>query len=272
MASSSYAGILVFLLTTLAYYLYMKPKKTLETPAAENPTYLGIYFLLVLIGQFIVNAAQITSACGGNISQNIGTAFTFTFFPWVLLFGAVIVVLLAFPGFKSAFADVIGYFYVATAANVLLTDLLIHKDVQDKLPDDISQPEKQKLMDAADTIVKIAGNTSILINQMVPANFLDFWNVLRPLMKPEFSDPALLQEKQTALFDLVVTRDNVGECMWYIYAGLLISSVVQLQINRRGCVLSPKQMAQNYQAYLSEQEKIETTNNTATSQDYVIVN
>ena len=268
--ASSYAGILCFLLITLGYYLYLKPKKSLDDPSTinENTVFLGIYFLLVIVGQFIVNAAQLTTNCGGNISENIGTAIKLTFFPWVLLFGAVIAILLAFPGFKSAFADVIGYFYVSHAANILLTDLLVHKDVQEKLPADISETDKNKLMDAADTIVKIAGNTSILINQMVPANFNDYWNVLQPLIKSEYQQNNT--EKKAALFELVVTRDNVGECMWFIYVGLLITSVVQLQINTRGCVLSPKQMAQNYQAYLAEQEEKQAKNELATGQEYVI--
>jgi len=275
MATNSYANIVCFLLTTLFYYLCLKPKKTWEKENSESFVNLGIYFLLILVIQFIVNASIITSNCGGNISENIGPAFMFTFFPWTLLFGAMIVILVAYPGFKSVFSDVIGYFYVSSSANKLLTDLLINKDVEDSLPKNMTETEKSKMMDAADTIIKICGNTSILINQIFPINFNEYWDKLKPLMKPEFqtddSNPAT-QKMKTDLFELVVTRDNVGEAMWYIYTGFLITSIVQLKMNTKGCVVSPQQMAKNYQDYLDEQEKADAAAKLSTSQEYVITN
>lgn len=276
MATNSYANIVCFLLTTLFYYLCLKTKKTLTT--AKNPesfVNLGIYFLLILIIQFIANASIITSNCGGSIRENIGSAFMFTFFPWTLIFGAVIVILFMYPGFKSVFSDVIGYFYVASSANKVLTDLLMNKDVEDTLPKDIDETEKSKMLDAADTIVKICGNTSILINQIFPSNFDEYWEKLKPLMKPQFqkddSDPAT-QKIKTDLFELVATRDDVGEAMWFIYTGFLITSIVQLKMNTKGCVVSPEQMAKNYQDYLDEQEKADAAAKLSASQEYVITN
>lgn len=273
--SSSYGGIVCFLLTTLGYYMFLKPKPTMEKPTTVSAANLAIYFLLVLLGQFGVNASTLVSKCGGSLSENMTAAFTLTFFPWLLLFGAVIAILQAYPGFKSAFADVIGYFYVSSAANIVLTELLVNKDVQDKLPANISDTEKDQMMEAADTIIKIAGNTSVLINQMVPSNFAEFWNVLQPLMKSEYQQKGdgmseTTEAKKKLLFDLVASRDNVGEAMWYIYTGFLIISVVQLQINTRGCTMNPKQMAKNYQNYLAEQEKTKAATELATSTEYTV--
>ena len=64
-----------------------------------------IYLLLVIIIQFIVNATIITSSCGGNITDNLGAAGVFTFIPWTLIFGAIILALNVYPGFKTAFSD-----------------------------------------------------------------------------------------------------------------------------------------------------------------------
>ena len=275
MAINSYGNIFCFLLTTLFYYLFLKPKKTLTKANSESFINLGIYFLLILVTQFTINTSIITSNCGGSVRENIGSAFMFTFFPWTLLFGAMMVILLMYPGFKSAFSDVIGYFYVSSSANKILTDLLVSKDVKESLPENMDEKEKTKIMDAADTIIKICGNTSILINQMVPINFNDFWNKLQPLMKPQFqnsdTDPATQKIKKD-LFELVVTRDNVGEAMWFIYTGLLITSIVQLKMNTKGCVVSPQQMAKNYQDYLDQQEKTDAATKLSTSQEYVITN
>ena len=273
-SSSSYGSILCFILTTVFYYLCLKPKKTWNGDMSENITNLVIFFLLVLISQFIVNASVIANKCGGSIAENISSAFMFTFFPWTMLFGVMMIILLAYPGFKSAFSDVIGYFYVASSANKLLTELLINKDVKDKLPSDITNEDKSKMMDAADTIIKICGNTSVLINQMVPTNFNEYWDVLKPLMKPHFQqdlNPESMKMKND-LFELVVTRDNVGEAMWFIYTGFLITSIIQLKINTKGCYVSPEQMAKNYQDYLDKEEKSQANTKLATNQEYVITN
>jgi hypothetical protein len=237
--------------------------------------YLAVYFFAILIVQFVVNAYVITQTCGGNVTQNIGASGGYTFIPWTLLFGIVIVVLLIFPGFKSAFSDVVGYFYVSGSANKLLTELLVNNDVQTKIDADGASTPQQKaaMQQAADMIVKICGNTSILINQIVPSNFVEYWNILKPLMKTQYqTDGPLADAKRNELFELVVTRDNVGEAMWYMYTGFLISSIVQLKIATRGCAVNPQQMAKNYQNYVEEQEKSEQEQKKATSSVYTLTN
>lgn len=309
--ASNYLNIVGFLFTTLIYYLALKPKLTyddmLNTDKYKSylnneKIYLAVYFFAILIVQFIINAYVVTQACGGSITQNIGASGGYTFIPWTVLFGIVIVVLMIFPGFKSAFSDVVGYFYVAGSANKLLTDLLINEKVSDQIEkatggENVNQPQvlppatpatpqgtqgnirlvggttKKELEKAADLIVKICGNTSILINQIVPSNFVEYWNILKPLMKSQYqNDGPLANEKRNELFELVVTRDNVGEAMWYMYTGLLIASVVQLKITTRGCAVNPKQMAKNYQNYVAEQEQSEQQQQQATSTVYTITN
>lgn len=270
--AGSYLNIVTFLVTTLLYYMAIKPNLTFNSlvdPAkykeymSSSYMYLGIYLLLVMVIQFIVNASLITSNCGGNITENMGSAGIFTFIPWTLIFGVLILVLTMYPGFKSAFSDVIGYFYVSSSANKLLTTLLIDKDVQKKIDADTVSTEEQKksMQSAADAIIKICGNTSILINQIVPSNFLEYWNILTPLMKTQYQTPGVETDKmKSELFELVVTRDNVGEAMWFIYTGLLLTSLVQLKLTTKGCTTNAATMQQNYQTYLQQQE-------TSTSQE-----
>jgi hypothetical protein len=282
--ANNYLNIITFLLTTLVYYLVLKPNlkyddiinsDNYKNYINNNKLYLAVYFLAILVIQFIVNAYVITQTCGGNITQNMSASGTFTFIPWTLIFGAVIVVLIIYPGFKSAFSDVIGYFYVAGSANKLLTELLVNKDIQKNIDSDVSTTPQQKaaMQQAADMIIKICGNTSILINQIVPSNFIEYWNILRPLMKSQYqTDGPEADEKRNQLFELVVTRDNVGEAMWYIYTGLLITSIVQLKISTRGCVVTPAQMAKNYQTYVTEQEAADKKQQQATSTVYTLTN
>lgn len=282
--ANSYLNIVTFLLTTLFYYMIIKPSLTYEKSInpieykaykSDNYMYLAIYFLLVLIIQFIVNSSIISSTCGGNITENMGAAGVFTFLPWTLIFGVIITILTIYPGFKSAFSDVIGYFWVSSSASRILTELLVNQDVQTKIDTDATlTPEKKKEMQsAADTIIKICGNTSILINQMVPDNFKDYWTTLTPLMKDKYQVEGVETSGiRNQLFDLVVTRDNVGEFMWYLYTGLLLISIVQLKITTRGCASNPKTMEANYQKFQESEQKALAAKAQATSTTYTLTN
>ena len=312
MASSS-LNIVIFLLTTVFYYMALKPSLTYDKLkngykeyVSNNYMYLAIYLLLVMVLQFIANASIISNNCGGSISENMGAAGVFTFIPWTLIFGVIILVLTIYPGFKSAFSDVIGYYYVSSSANKLLTDLLINRDIEKILTDSpspkpnintsaasgldnsgASNPggeiemtsivgggDKEKMQEAADLIIKICGNTSVLINQIVPSNFDNYWSLLTPLKKDKYKNDSDLSTKtlRDELFELVVTRDNIGEIMWYIYTGLLITSIVQLKITTRGCASNPKTMEQNYQKFLDKQAEADKQKEQATSTTYTITN
>jgi len=279
--ANSYLNIVIFLVTTIAYYL-MKPPLTYQISTdpkgykdyiSSNYMYLAIYLLLVMVSQFLINASIISSTCGGNITENMGAAGVYTFLPWTLIFGVIIIILTIYPGFKSAFADVIGYFYVSGQANKVLTELLIDRDIQKKIDsnNELTPEKKESMQSAADAIIKICGNTSILINQIVPSNFNDYWKILTPLMKDKFQqDSPETTEIKNELFELVVTRDNVGESMWYIYTGLLLTSLVQLKMTTRGCVTNPKTMEQNYEKFLEKEQETQAAKETATSTTYTL--
>ena len=280
--ANSYLNIVTFLLTTLFYYLAIKPSYTYEI--SIDPTkqkeyksssymYLAIYLLLVMVIQFMVNASIISSTCGGNIKENMGVAGVLTFLPWTLIFGVLIVILTVYPGFKSAFSDVIGYFWVSSSANKVITELLVDPKIQKKMDQDTTSTPEQKeaMMTAADTIIKICGNTSVLINQIVPSNFQSYWNILTPLLKPKYqTDNPETQKIRSELFEIVVTRDNVGEAMWYMYTGLLLTSLVQLKMTTRGCISNPKTMEANYKKFQEAEQKAKDQKEIATGTTYTI--
>lgn len=279
--TNSYLNIVTFLLSTVFYYMVLKPSLPYELYKnkeeymkfiSNSYMYLAIYVLLVIVIQFIINSSIISSNCGGNISENMGTAGIMTFLPWILIFGVLVIILTVYPGFKSAFSDVIGYYYVSSTANKLLTELLVNKDIEKKILEEqnMNPERKQALESAADAIIKICGNTSILINQIVPSNFDQYWSILKPLMKEKYQidSPESIKIKND-LFELVVTRDNVGEAMWYIYTGILLTSIVQLKITTRGCTSNPKTMEANYQKFLDQEQKVKEEK-TKTETSYTI--
>ena len=276
---SSYLSLLIFIAITLLYYLVFKPKlnasafddKSGEEYAAyssKNNVFLTCYFVLVVITQIILNSSVLVSTCGGSITQNIGAAFLLTVIPWFFIFGIVIVALMIFPGFKSAFSNVIGYFAVAGTANNILTELLVNTDLNQTIDDSTQgNAEKNKsLKSAAEAIIKLCGNMSILINQIVPSNFVEYWSMLVPLMKDQYQAGA--PELKQQLLDTVVMRDNIGEAMWYIYTAILLISVTQYNIMKRGCTGDLATMQASHDKYLAQEAQVKAKEEKAQSTIY----
>jgi hypothetical protein len=268
----SFLNLLSFVIITL-FYFFLKPTMMIGDLAGDlspfinkSRLYLGIYFLAVLLVQFGLNIWAVNNRCGGD---NIGTAAMYTFGPWTLIFGVMLLVLMMYPSFKTAFADVVGYFAVSSSANTILNQILINKPIQQAIDQGASNgslPDKKATENAADLIIKIMGNTSILINQLTPTNFGEYWTLLTPLMKPGSSENGELKEQ---LFGLVQYRDKIGEFMWYLYTGVLLTSIVQMKIVTNGCNSSPEAMKKKHQAYLEEEKKKLAKDNVENSVEYV---
>jgi len=288
---TSYISVLIFLLTTILFYLVLKPKLFANTlndatliSKYSNSKYIGygIYLLLIILTQFSINAYYVINTCGGSSTTNIGYAFVVTFIPWIFIFGILMVILITFPGFKSAFSNVVGYFIVASSANGVLTELLVNTDVSKTIKDDPSLAEDKKLeyQTAADAIIKLCGNMGILINQIVPENFNKIWqSILTPLMKdkyqPVVTNGVSTENNETLglkqkLLDIVVLRDNIGEGMWFLYTAILLTSIVQYKITSRGCVQNLQDIQTNYQSYLKDESQKKDANNKAKDMVYTL--
>ncbi len=262
----SFISLLVFVLITIAYFAFpstsdfpmTKPFLSIDAytiPGVMQQWYssyttsLGIFVAITLCSQFIINVAYLNSKCGSN-PANTFSAFKYTFIPWLFIFGVLIAVLFIFPGFKTAFSDVIGYFAIAGKANDIFSELLVNVEAA-------ATPE---LAAAADAIVKITGNKSVLINKLNIENFGDMWNVLNPLKKPEFQmvngiDPDSVKTIKQTLLNTVMLKDNIGEALWYIYSAILISSIVYYNLAVKGCVQDIEQIKQQHDDYIKQQEE-----------------
>ena len=272
----SFQSLLFFIIITIIYFIFPsigKPHLTLDILQNETNKNdfdnklmksLAFYLGAVVITQLMLNIGYLMTKCGGSLDKNIGAAAIFTFIPWVLIFGIMLLVLMMFPGFKGAFADVIGYFVVAGGANDIFGSILIGTDLNDMIEKSENNEKKKELTQAAEAIIKICGNKSILINQINTDNFLQIWDILSPLMTPgSYENTTIKQE----LLDLVVLKDNIGEAFWYVYTAILISSIVYYNLATRGCVKSVDQMKSDHEAYIQSQEeakKQEELNNSIT--------
>jgi hypothetical protein len=272
-SDNTYMNIIIFILITILFFAYGKPKPTIDTlsnPASPYKSY-GIYFMAVLVFQLAINMSTLESKCGGGWPANLGYAVLITFGPWLAMFGILIAVMINFPGMKSAFSDVIGYYAVSNSANKLLAELLVDTDINDKIKqasDGTDETKQQAMQDAAEAVMKMVGNISILINQIVPSNFMSYWKTLIPLMKnPQAAD---LAEKQQALLDIVVLRDNIGEACWYIYTAILLISIIGYKIVNKACEVDPKVANARYDEYLDKQQAMGDAKAIANSIPYTL--
>ena len=152
----------VFVVITILYYAFLKPKfkiadmvseKTL-TAVITNQNYMtGIYFLVVVLSQFIINMIYLASRCGGDIASNLGASAMLTFLPWLFVFGILMLVLMAFPGMKSGFSDVLGYLAVSRSANRVVTELLLDPEVDSSLNmENADDASREKMQGTASTL------------------------------------------------------------------------------------------------------------------------
>ena len=270
--ANSLLNIIAFLLTTIFYYYMLSPKLTYQDignpnkmAEYESKKYknLGIYLFIIVATQFFINIYAIASKCGGNVKDNLGSAASYTIFPWICLFGFVLLMITLFPGFKRSFSDVVGYFYISSSANKILTELLVDQNIQEQIDEtNMTQIEMDKIAKVADTIIKICGNTSILINRMVPGNFEEFWRILSPLKKRKYKPTQTENEYiendvalpiKIKLLELVVSKDNVGEALWFVYTGILIVSIISMKILTNKCYVSVATMEKNYQDFQKQE-------------------
>lgn len=262
---NSYINIIVFLIITIFYFIGLKPKITFEILGSDSLLIsytkkkllsLAIYLLLVILTQFILNTYSITLTCGGSVPQNMGTAGLVTIVPWTLIFGGMIAILMAFPGFISAFSDVVGFYFVSNSASNILDELLVNAQVYKEI-EASSEGSKEKLtalQATASLVTKLTGNMGLLINKIVPSNFIQFWSLLQPLMKEQYKNNDSSYDMRNKLLNLAVTRENIGEGMWFIYTGIILVSIIQYHLASRGCTNNLATMQANYAKFQAQEE------------------
>ena len=277
-----WSALISFLLITSVYFSWLKPMNkykshlvagTLDEYNTKNYTNTLIYFIVLFVIQICVGWS-VVNATKCDIVQDKGRVvaevFKSTALPWLFIFGFSLVVVLLKPNFKSVFSNVYGYFTVSAKANSLLTELLKNeKQVKDvaaaaAIGTGAATADPNTIQNTADAILKICGDTGILVNQITPINFIEYMKMLQPLMKDNygtavlnfdnqrksdnpdkvfqystngktmggFQDPANIFYK---LFEVVERRDSIGEYAWYIYTALFVIAIVSYNIAMIPC-------------------------------------
>jgi len=255
-----YVSLATFLSILFLYYSFFRQKKF-------SALFVLFFYILVLCSQLSTNAFSVYDKC--NSTNNFVDVLTITLMPWCFIFGVVYGTLLFAPpsiaeGLKAPFSNVIGYFIVSGQANEVLTDLLVDPEVSKSLSrENTDEADKASLVSTSQVILKILGNSALLINEISPSNFENYWSTLTPLMKDEYKNMEVNPYKQQ-LYDLVNRRDAVGEMFWLIYTGTFCVALADYQINALKCSKSAEQLKLNYKDFLDEKKAIKAALNTKT--------
>ena len=259
----SLLSLVIFSIITFMYFSFIKPSLTLDILSQQNglniyyaSTYstLGVYLGLILVTQLGLNISYLANKCGGSMTKNALVALIYTFIPWLLMFGVLIATILIFPGFKSVFSDVIGYYVVYSSANAIFSKILMNTSISDAMKNS-EESSRSQMQSAAELIMKMVGNKSVLINELNPDNFMKMWDTLKPLMIDNYYNDSQVKQE---LLDLVTLKDNIGEGFWYIYTGILISSIVYYNLSSNGCVKDVATLKEEQEKYVKKQEEIES--------------
>lgn len=219
----SILSLILFIVLTLAY--------SIVKYFIDNKAVTIAYFALIFISQFFLNIALTNQICG---FKQPALAFTTTLFPWTLIFGSLSVLFVMFPGWKSPFSNTFGYLAarlggIKEAFNSILLGKTTNKTLQ-----------------------AIYEDNSLMINEITPANFEDFWTNMQT---SGMLSTSVTMDTKNKLMKLVRLKDIVAEFVWYLLAGVLISSITFSYISNSKCKRSAEYMKQQHDEWKKDADK-----------------
>ena len=250
-------GLFIFVLQTLAYLIF-----EVLTKEKYKSLVFKIYISTILFSQFLLNINLTNDICG---EANTFTAFIYTFIPWTIIFGVIILFLTIFPGWLSPFSNTFGYFLIRMYG------------LNQKFEAVVAQPNTTDVKSARrddQLLQNILSNKSILINEVPNANtgFDNFINSLKNMnllqenvnsdkdsTTNNYSDTNIL-----ALQDLIQIKFLIAKIIWYLLSGLLTISIAYNSIIQSECKNSIKYIEKTY---AQNQKEVEKTNNENTTND-----
>ena len=255
--SDATTGLIVFLILTLIYFIV---RYNIEMGQSDT-IYTIIYYLGVLVSQYFINLTAITSRCGNT---NYYLAFMVTIVPWVFIFGLLNIMLTQFPGWKAPFSNTFGYLIASAAgAKNLLIDHILTDDFVSRLTPGNDKKkgnpqqnggkkyqsggDNQKL--AVEAVQHIYSDPSLLINEVTPETYDQFWNKMQPLFKSG------ADEYKSSLYKLIELKELVSEGLWYLLTGSLITSVSANYIMNGDCGTSAEEMKRRHEEYEQTTQK-----------------
>jgi hypothetical protein len=249
-----------YLMVLLGYLVY----KTMNIPASDGsnqeivPPLIAAAFVMAIVGgEYMISVGMTKTACG---FEQWDIAAMYTFLPWVLIVGAVRMILMVRPGWLVPFSNTIGYFLASAIFGI--TDVfrkLLKPGVNLSTSDKEDPIKASHARDVERALQEIYEDESRLINQFTPDNItinikkfssadlmytISEFNAL-----PEYKDTpkpvveTLYNSYIETIKKAVWFKLFVSEFLWLLLSGILAISVTYNYIMNYGCKLTPEQIA-----------------------------
>lgn len=187
-------------------------------------TLINIIYIGTLVAvQITINSSLAKTIC--NNPQSTTTGVVATIFPMLFIFGLLQLLLTIFPGWLEPFSNTFGYAIAKIAG-------------AEKVVQDILKPGASG--EIAKAVSNIYNDPSIFLNQFNYDDKADFdtkWNKSKDLFLP---DALIGTTKYNDFRNMVKLKDLVSQFVWYMLAGILVTSRSYNYIINRPCALSPE--------------------------------
>lgn len=267
-------SVLFFILITSIFYvirLFILPKEIENTGIDTFLIILTVIYVgIIIIGNIIINITISTNMCDGIPQWH--SVFIMTVIPWVLIFGIIGILINIYPGWKQPFSNTFGYLIVnLLGLKKLFNDNFLNNAFKDEF--DGEKPHDKDEYQIGKIIQNIYGNQTLLINEIpfteseVFINFIDKMINLKifteDLRKANDSKGDKNNIKTNihvkALYKLLLIKDIIAEYIWFILAGILVTSISYNYIINISCEYSAKKMNYEYNKYLNNLNKNDDT-------------
>jgi hypothetical protein len=222
------------------------------------PPLIAAAFVMAIVGgEYMISVGMTKTACG---FEQWDIAAMYTFLPWVLIVGAVRMILMIRPGWLVPFSNTFGYFLASTIFG--LTDAfrsLLKPGVILTSEDKTNPVKASHARDVEKALQYIYEDESRLINQFTPDNItINIKKFSSADLMYTLDEYTKLPENKEMSPGLVSTIYNshiesikkavwfklfFSEFLWLFLSGVLAISVTYNYIMNYGCKLTPEQIA-----------------------------
>lgn len=237
--------IVFFLLATLCFTFFTmfsisqsKDYQAIEN-ANNNNIINAVYILFLIVGSYFINATISKSMCSQTIQW--GYILMITLLPWTIIFISLHFILKLFPGWVTPFSNTIGYIIIG-----FLGLQKVYDDIFKSENENTDTPELTK------AIANMNNNKMKFINQ-ISSNLEEFNKFFKGI--PDLIKVTKIEEHKLKLYQLLVIKQALGKIVWYILAGILISSISYNLVINMACEKSLEEIKKDFDTAREESEQ-----------------
>ena len=231
--------IIYFMLITLCFIFFTifninQTKEIIKTAIAlDNKIINIVYIFFLVIGSYFINIYISKALCSHSIQW--GYISLITFLPWIIIFVSLYFILKIFPGWISPFSNTIGY--------IIIGLLGVEKTYENIFKTGNEVSGNQELVKA---IANMNSNRTKFVNQ-ISTNVDDFNNFLVNMKDAIKIDDPDYEKHKLKLYQLLIIKQFVGKIVWYILAGILISSISYNLLISMACEKSLEEIQKDFE-------------------------